>query len=193
MEINNIDQKNKAIDGKGIDNEDVTEYLSKKIDKSDDIFNHSLFNSYLLNEIKAQDDAIRQVMSICILLISAYSAIIINIIGGRDSMNDNIWVHLANVTQSSIFNTQDNNSIIFLPLLIWILGIYISVMNLNPTSRNWPLNVLHESANQKLHEKKVIDFLIETGKRKYRTYKLSSFMMVLGLTVAFFIAILTIS
>lgn len=172
MDLYNHDQKNKAREGKKSDNEAVTEEISKKIDKDSEVLNHSLCNSYLLNEIKAQDDAIRQVMSICTLLMSAYSAIIINIIKEipADSVNNKILIILS------------------LPLLIWILGFFISVMNLNPTSKNWPPNVLYETTNQK-----AIDFLFETEKRKYRAYKLSSTFMILGLAVAFIIAILTVS
>lgn len=151
-----------------------------------------LFNNFLLNEIKAQDDAIRQVMSISALLIGAYATVIANSFGklSTSSLNDTIWIHLVDIKQGTIGSELQFFYLIFLiPILIWTLTLWISVMNLSPSAKTWPYSELPDS-NHKQDEALVLAFLMKTAQIKYRTYRLSSIMMVLGLMTAISIVIL---
>lgn len=151
-----------------------------------------LFNNFLLNEIKAQDDAIRQVMSISALLIGAYATVVANSFGklSTSSLNDTIWIHLVDIKQGTIGSVLQFFYLIFLiPILIWTLTLWISVMNLSPSAKTWPYSELPDS-NHKQDEALVLAFLMKTAQIKYRTYRLSSITMVLGLMTAISIVIL---
>ena len=152
-----------------------------------------LFNSFLLNEIKAQDDAFRQVMSISALLIGAYATVIVNSFGklSTNSLNDTIWICLVDIKQGTTGSElQIFYPIFLIPILIWTSTLWISVMNLSPSTKMWPYSGLPDS-NRKQDEALVVSFLMNTAQIKYRTYRLSSLMMVLGLMAAISIVILS--
>lgn len=193
-----LDEENEAHESLFAYRNRFRERLSRVKRETDKKENRALFFSYLLNEIKAQDDAIRHIMSISGLLIGAYATVMVNSIGKIPTglLNNTTWIRLFDTTQeASWFNMQSFYFIILFPLFIWMYGIMISVMILSPTTNKWSLCDSSSNINisYKLDEENFITaFLIETAQRKYRTYKISSIMMVAGLILAIFNAMLSL-
>jgi hypothetical protein len=192
-----LDEENGAQENRSVHKDSLRERQSIIKNMADKKENGALFNNYLLNEIKAQDDAIKQVMSISALLIGAYATMIINSIGKIPTglLNNTTCILLANTTQEkSCLNMQNFYFIaLFLPFIFWICAITISVMVLSPTANKWFFYESSRKINYKLDEENfLINFLIETTQLNYRKYQISSFLMVAGLMLAFFIAMISL-
>jgi hypothetical protein len=165
----------------------LTERLSKINNEAGKKESDALFNSYLLNEIKSQDDAIKQVMSISGLLIGAYATVMVNSIGKIPSglLNNTILIHLQDTT-----GPKYAYILLIIPLLLWFYALLSSVLNLSPSIKRWHHYESSNNTNYQLGgENSIRPFLIETAQRKYRTYKISSITMIIGLMVAIGIAI----
>lgn len=191
-----LDEENGAQENRSVHKDSLRERQSIIKNMADKKENGALFNNYLLNEIKAQDDAIKQVMSISGLLIGAYATVMVNSIGKipLGLLNNTIGIRLTNIVQDTTgFIVQYFYLIFFAPLLLWMYAFMISVMNLSPSTKKWPFCESSGNTNYKLEEENFISaFLIETAQRKFRIYKISSFTMVAGLLFAIVIAALSI-
>jgi hypothetical protein len=191
-----LDEENGAQENKSLYRDSLRERSSVFYNEADKKENDALFNSYLLNEIKAQDDAIKQVMSISGLLIGAYATVMVNSIEKIPSslLNNVIWIRSANITQDTTLPGVHTFIPFFLvPLFFWIYALAISVMSLSPSAKKWPRFESSGNINCQLGGKNFISaFLIETAQRKFRTYQISSLMMVMGLMTAIIIAMLSI-
>jgi hypothetical protein len=189
-----LDKENGAQASIADDKDSAKEQLPSNNNEVYKTANNALFDSFLLNEIKAQDDAIRQVMSISGLLIGAYATVIVNGIGKIPAslLNNEIWIRLANITRGATGSESQNFYywVFLIPLVFWIYALMISVMNLSPSTKKWPHSRLPGNINRQQDEG-VVAFLMETAQSKYRTYKLSSLMIVLGLMAAIIIAMLS--
>jgi urea transporter len=190
-----LDEENATQENTSTYVDNLREQSSISNDESNKKENDSLFNNYLLNEIKAQDDAIKHVMSISGLLIGAYATVMVSSIGkiSLDLLNSTSWISLANIRQDT---TRPSLNIFYLillfPLVFWFVALAISVMNLSPSSNKLPFCELSSNIFCQLDKENFIKkFLIEIAQRKYRTYKISSLIMVMGLMTAIVIAMLS--
>lgn len=192
-----LDEENAAQENAPMYIDSLRERLSTSNNEANKKENDALLNSYLLNEIEAQDDAIKHIMSISGLLIGAYATVMVSSIGkvSLDLLNNTIWLSLATIAQDATgLSVNSFYLIIFLfPLVFWFVALAISVMNLSPSSNKLPCCELSSNIYcQRDGENFIKNFLIETAQRKYRTYKISSLVMVMGLMTAIVIAMLSI-
>jgi hypothetical protein len=155
-----------------------------------------LFNDFLLNEIKSQDDYIRQLMNISYLLIGIYTNVIVNHNEKIKVYSDSFLISVNNASHN--FTLQNNitltnfdkgatafggllfSFILIFPVILWLYALANSIMNSRP------------SINRQQGAELVVPFLKEKALLRRKTCIELGYLILVGSGWAFFIVYLNI-
>lgn len=156
------------------------EILAKSATEDD----YTLFNEFMLNEIKAKEDTMKQLISVSVLLIGAYTTIILSLASSISSLlpgpsrinnyPDSLpeWIGAAIVCVGLV-------AIFIFPPLIWYEGIRNMIKGFKPI----------KSINGLLDHKNSGRLLIEINDGKYKKLRIGSDNLLGGLGVSGLIVI----
>jgi hypothetical protein len=181
--------------------ERLIDHLTNKTTES---ATRTLLNNLLLNEIKAQEDSIKQVINITIILLGAYATVFANTIGKipLDAISDKINIYkqeyiFINLTNNSTSDFNFTNGSIYVTnasvyTKITSGYIYLDLFLLYIIPTLWILSIVYAASDLKPDLRKMADidqttsiqFLINLAKSKYDTYIYSCAITLVGLIIA---------
>jgi len=92
-----------------------------------------LVNEFWLNEIKTKDDALTQLISVDALLVGVYATVLLSNIDKFNTMSDETLFKSTLGANTSAITAILSGTALFVPVVLWLLSMSISMDALAPT------------------------------------------------------------